>query len=118
MPKLRLRYSIRALLVLMAVVGALCYYALMPWRNAYRFVNAVQNGQTDVAEQMLLRNSSSVHSAAVQLRYDMSVAPVSMERLWNGETIINAHVPAEEDMPGGTWFRATRKGISPGAITW
>ena len=119
MPKLRFRYSLRALLVLMALVSVACYYALLPWSNAYRFVSAVRRGRMQDAQQMLAPYGTAAHAVALDGNYPLRVEPVSLSALWRGQAVIYIdNLPPDLDMPGGTYFLANRSGIMPGPITW
>jgi hypothetical protein len=105
------------MLVLMAAVAATCCYALLPWANAKRFVAAVRQGGGCVAPGQLECDVAGVHLAALSGSYALRIEPLSLAALWRGEVMIVVDgLPAGADMPGGTYFLATRTGVKPGPM--
>ena len=114
-----LRFSLRTLLLVPVVLAVLSYFAMLPSIKARRFVNAVRNGQPEVARKMLKNSALNyTHQAVIQGKYPVSIERLSLSSLVNGRTTVYA-VIAPSNVGSGvvfsTWIRFTRYGIEVSA---
>ena len=77
LPDMRLRFSIRWLLVLIAAAATLCYVLFVrPTVLAHRFVDAVKGGDYETAKSLLLDEDKNVWV------FRRSQAAISLDRLY------------------------------------
>jgi hypothetical protein len=121
---MRLRYSIRVLLVATAIVAAGCYWLMLPTIMAKRFIRAVDTADYALADNCFRDVKDRIFESynqkfwTFQLQADL--APSSATQIWRGERQINFHLAVGGPMPTrineGT-IVATRLGLKSPEIT-
>ena len=84
---LRLRFSLKMMLVAVALVAIGSYWLMLPTVRARRFVRLVDSGQLDAAEAMLpaSMNEASPHRQTVHNAHGASLQGMTLEQLLRGE---------------------------------
>ena len=87
MKRLRLRFSLKAMLAAVTIVAAVSFLLVQPTFRARRFVSLIDAGQLDSAEAMLPTsiNDASPHRRTVQRAIGAAIEPLTIEQLWRGE---------------------------------
>ena len=106
----RIRFSLRALLVAVAFAAVLCWWLMIPTYNAKKYVDAINVGDFEVADQMCSDSESRFpafffpNGDYETFHYRATIKPVSWQNIWNGTRDITTDFHACS-------ITATRNGI-------
>lgn len=115
--RLRLRYSLRRLLVAVTLAGTVGYWAVLPMLNAQRFASAINRGDYAAAEQLCVNTEHTFPGKWKEHAYFQpraSVGSWSWRNLVQGEhgVYISIHYGDGNGIGScGQYCVATRSGI-------
>src|SRR5947208_2496467 len=100
---MRLRYSIRVLLLATAIVAAGCYWLMLPTIMAKRFIRAVDTADYALADNCFRdvkdRICKSYNQKFWTFQLQADLAPSSPTQIWRGERQINFRLAFGGPMP-------------------
>jgi VanZ family protein len=116
-PRAGIRFSLKAMFIVTAVVAAVCYWLLLPSINAQRFAAAIRSGDYAAAERLFARGEEAFPGSWKEHEYfdaNVSMRPISRRELLHGERQISVGIAYGDAHGRATCagqFRATRSGL-------